>query len=93
MFSDSPKGQTHYQGDGCKDEHGKPIMTTKELEQLKREAEAGRKLAKQIEGFEVTPIACGSKEAQYVMNFLLAQIERHLKKFSSSYRSAVEIKE
>lgn len=58
-----------------------------------RYRKAGETLAKSIEGFEVTPIACGSEEAQYSMNFLLAQIERHLKKISAAYRQALEQKD
>lgn len=62
-------------------------------ERYRKEAEAGETLAKEIEAFKVIPIVCGSKEAQYSMNFLLAQIERQLKRFSTTYRQAVEQKE
>lgn len=58
--------------------------------EIRKRLEAADKLAKSLESFRVVPIACGSKEAQYAMDFLLKQIERQLNQMAAAYREALK---
>lgn len=65
------------------------VASRNSLKELIAMAKAGMKLREAINKMEVTAIACGSKEGQYALDFLLEQLRRVLKQRVAEFDASV----